>query len=121
MASDIRFGIMARGQYPAGDDVRARFDELIEQAKLAARLGYDCLAKSSHYSTYPMQEFQQIPLLARLSAETPELRLCAGVVLLALHKPLDVAERAYVSVAELSNCLDQQWLLRVFLNLAADV
>ncbi len=93
MASRIRFGFMARGQYPAGDDMRARFDELVEQAGLAARLGYDCLAKSSHYSAYPMQELQQIPLLARLSAETPELRLCAGVVLLALHKPLDVAEQ----------------------------
>ncbi len=93
MAVDIRFGIMVRGQYPAGDDMPARFAELVEQAKLAERLGYDCLAKSSHYSAHPMQEFQQIPLLARLSAETPGLRLCAGVVLLPLHKPLDVAEQ----------------------------
>ena len=93
MAVDIRFGILVRGQYPAGDDMPARFAELVVQAKLAERLGYDCLAKSSHYSAHPMQEFQQIPLLARLSAETPGLRLCAGVVLLPLHKPLDVAEQ----------------------------
>ena len=81
------------GRIPAGDDMLVRFGELVEQAKLAERLGYDCIAKSSHYSAHPMQEFQQIPLLARLSAETPELRLCAGVVLLPLHKPLDVAEQ----------------------------
>ena len=93
MAVDIRFGIMVRGQYPAGDDMPARFAELVEQAKLAERLGYDCIAKSSHYSAHPMQEFQQIPLLARLSAAAPELRLCAGIVLLPLHKPLDVAEQ----------------------------
>jgi len=93
MAVNIRFGIMARGQYLAGEDMPVRFSELVEQAKLAERLGYDCFAKSSHYSAHPMQEFQQIPLLARLSAETPDLRLCAGVVLLPLHKPLDVAEQ----------------------------
>ena len=93
MAVNIRFGIMARGQYLAGEDMQVRFGELVKQAKLAERLGYDCIAKSSHYSAHPMQEFQQIPLLARLSAETPDLRLCAGVVLLPLHKPLDVAEQ----------------------------
>ncbi len=93
MARDIRFGILARGQYPAGDDMQARLDELVAQARLAERLGYDCFAKSSHYSSHPMQEFQQIPLLARLSAETPGLRLCAGVLLLSLHKPLDIAEQ----------------------------
>ena len=93
MAGDIRFGIMARGQYPAGDDMRARFGELVEQARLAESLGYDCLAKSSHYSSHPMQEFQQIPLMARLSGEVPGLRLCAGIVLLPLHKPLDIAEQ----------------------------
>ena len=93
MAVNIRFGIMARGQYLADDDMPIRFGELVEQAKLAERLGYDCIAKSSHYSAHPMREFQQIPLLSRLSAETPNLRLCAGVVLLPLHKPLDVAEQ----------------------------
>ena len=81
MAANIRFGVMARGQYPAGDDMSVRFGELVEQAKLAERLGYDCIAKSSHYSAHPMQEIQQIPLLARLSAETPNLRLSAGSVL----------------------------------------
>ena len=85
MAANNRFGIMARGQYPAGDDMSVRFGELVEQAKLAERLGYDCIAKSSHYSAHPMQEIQQIPLLARLPAETPDLRQCAGVVLLPLH------------------------------------
>ena len=50
MAADIRFGIMVRGQYPAGDDMPVRFGELVQQAKLAERLGYDCIAKSSHYS-----------------------------------------------------------------------
>ena len=54
MTVNIRFGIMARGQYPAGDDMPVRFGELVEQAKLAERLGYDCIAKSSHYSAHPM-------------------------------------------------------------------
>ena len=40
-----------------------------------------------------MRAFQQLPMLARLSAETKSLRLNAGVVLLPLHKPLDLAEQ----------------------------
>ena len=33
------------------------------------------------------------PRLARLSAETTKLRLNAGIILLSLHKPLDIAEQ----------------------------
>ncbi|MFQ5895079.1 MAG: LLM class flavin-dependent oxidoreductase, partial [Nitrospinota bacterium] len=41
----------------------------------------------------PFQEFQQLPFLARLAAEAPGMRLVAGVVLLPLHNPVDVAEQ----------------------------
>ena len=91
--ANIRFGIICRGQYPAGDDMAARFDELVAHARLAERLGFDCFIKTSHYSAHPMQEFQQIPILARLTGEVARIRLCAGVVLLPLHKPLDIAEQ----------------------------
>ena len=93
MAREITFGYMSRGQYPLGDDMELRFDELLEQARMAERVGYDNYIKSSHYSGYPLMELQQIPLLARLSAEVPKMRLCAGIVLLPLHKPLDIAEQ----------------------------
>ena len=89
----MRFGIMMRGQFPAGEPVAERFQEMLEQARLAERLGYDSLAKGSHYSSHPLQDLQQIPFLARVAAEAPSLRLITGVLLLPLHKPLDVAEQ----------------------------
>jgi alkanesulfonate monooxygenase SsuD/methylene tetrahydromethanopterin reductase-like flavin-dependent oxidoreductase (luciferase family) len=59
---------------------------------LADKLGFDTLMKGSHYSAYPLLDFQQVPFLSRIMAEAPNLRLCAGIILLPLHKPLDVAE-----------------------------
>ncbi len=89
----MRFGIVLRGQFDANEDPQTGFRELIEQAQLAETLGFNSITKTSHYSTHPLQMLQQIPLLARLSGEAPGLRLNAGVVLVALHKPLDLAEQ----------------------------
>ncbi|MCH9671864.1 MAG: LLM class flavin-dependent oxidoreductase [Gammaproteobacteria bacterium] len=89
----MRFGLMIRGQYPQGDDMVARFDELLEQARLANTLGFDCITKGSHYAGAPLQDVQQLPFLARIAAEAPNCRLNAGLVLLPLHKPLDIAEQ----------------------------
>jgi alkanesulfonate monooxygenase SsuD/methylene tetrahydromethanopterin reductase-like flavin-dependent oxidoreductase (luciferase family) len=91
--STFRFGLMIRGQYPAGDDMVTRFEEVCATARLADELGFDCITKGSHYAATSLADFQQIPFLARIMAEAPRCRLNAGVVLLALHKPLDVAEQ----------------------------
>jgi alkanesulfonate monooxygenase SsuD/methylene tetrahydromethanopterin reductase-like flavin-dependent oxidoreductase (luciferase family) len=55
-------------------------------------LGYDCVAKGSHYSSHPFQYIQQIPYLTQVALVAPKLRLIPGVVLLPLHSPLHVAE-----------------------------
>ncbi len=89
----MQFGLMLRGQFPQGDDMTTRFGELMEQARLADKLGYACITKGSHYAGYPLQDIQQLPFLARVAAEAPNLRLNAGLVLLPLHKPLDIAEQ----------------------------
>ena len=89
----MQFGIMMRGQFPAGDNVADRFEEMLEQARRAERLGYDSITKGAHYSAHPLQDLQQVPFLARIAAEAPSLRLNTGVLLLPLHKPLDVAEQ----------------------------
>ncbi len=89
----MRFGIVLKAQFEAGEDPRTYFRELVEQAQLAEALGFDSITRTSHYSISPLQTLQQIPLLARLSGEAPGLRLNAGVVLVALHKPLDLAEQ----------------------------
>ena len=89
----MQFGIMMRGQFPAEDAVADRFQEMLEQARMAERLGYHSITKGAHYSTHPLQDLQQVPFLCRIAAEAPSLRLNTGVLLLPLHKPLDVAEQ----------------------------
>jgi len=88
----MRFGVMQRGVFEWDEDMPARFQELMEQARILNRLGYDSITKGSHFSTYPHRECMQIPYLCRVMAEAPEMRLNAGIVLLSLHNPLEVAE-----------------------------
>ncbi len=92
MAKKMQFGVMQRGVFPWDDDMRLRFDELMEQARVLDKLGYDSITTGSHFSTYPHREFMQVPYLCRVMAEAPRLRLNAGIVLLSLHNPLEVAE-----------------------------
>ncbi len=89
----MQFGIMMRGQFPKETNLAERFPEMLEQVRLVEALGYDSLTKGAHYSTYPLQDLQQVPFLCRVAAEAPKLRLNTGVLLLPLHKPLDVAEQ----------------------------
>jgi alkanesulfonate monooxygenase SsuD/methylene tetrahydromethanopterin reductase-like flavin-dependent oxidoreductase (luciferase family) len=84
---------MIRAQYPRHDDMVLRFDEICAVARLAGQLGFDCITKGMHYGASPLGDYQQIPFLARIMAEAPGCRLNAGVVLLSLHKPLDIAEQ----------------------------
>ena len=91
--SKMKYGIVMRTQYPQGEDMVRRTEDQMEQARLADKLGFDSLLKSQHLAGYPLQEFQQVPFLARAMAEAPNMRLLTGVMLLSLHKPLDIAEQ----------------------------
>lgn len=89
----MKYGFFIRGQYRRGEDMQARFAELCAQARLADALGFDLIATGMHYGSHPLQQYQQMPLLARLMVEAPRCRLLPGIVLLSLHKPLDIAEQ----------------------------
>ena len=89
----IQFGLMNRGQFPVGGNAVQHWREMLEQVRWAETIGFNSIMKGSHYSTHPLTEFQQVPFLSRIMDEAPSLRLIAGVVLLPLHKPLDIAEQ----------------------------
>ena len=91
--SELTFGLFIRGQYRAGDDMAERFEEVKAQVRLADQLGFADLLCGMHYAAAPFQQYQQFPLLARLMAETERMRIVTGIVLLSLHKPLDIAEQ----------------------------
>ncbi len=93
MSAKLDVCLAFRGQFAAGYDMRQAMAELLEQCRLAVRLGFAGIAKSQHYSSTPFQEIQQIPFLARAAAEAPGLDIVTGVSLLPLHKPLDLAEQ----------------------------
>jgi alkanesulfonate monooxygenase SsuD/methylene tetrahydromethanopterin reductase-like flavin-dependent oxidoreductase (luciferase family) len=89
----MELSLMIRGQHPQGEDMRARLADDLALARRAEALGFNAVVKGSHYSAHPLQSLQQIPFLAQVAALAPRLRLVAGLVLLPLHKPLDLAEQ----------------------------
>jgi alkanesulfonate monooxygenase SsuD/methylene tetrahydromethanopterin reductase-like flavin-dependent oxidoreductase (luciferase family) len=92
MTARFQFGLVVRGQAEQGEDISRRFQETLALVRLADRLGFDSITKTAHYSAYPFQMLQLVPMLARFAAEAPRLRLNAGVLLLPLLSPLHVAE-----------------------------
>jgi len=89
----MEFSLIIRGQHPQHDDMRERLRDDLELVRTAEALGFNAVVKGSHYSAHPFQSVQQIPFLAQVAAIAPRLRLVCGLVLLPLHKPLDLAEQ----------------------------
>ena len=85
--------MVLRGQYPTGDDMQVRLEDLSKQVKLAEKLGYWGVAVPSHFSGAPFQYFHQTSMLAYLAAQVRNLKLISAVNLLPLHKPMDIAEQ----------------------------
>jgi alkanesulfonate monooxygenase SsuD/methylene tetrahydromethanopterin reductase-like flavin-dependent oxidoreductase (luciferase family) len=92
MSGGFRLSLIVRGQHPVGDTVQHLADDL-DLVRAADRLGFDGVVKGSHYSAAPFQSVQQIPFLAYCAAIAPRLRIICGLVLVPLHKPLDLAEQ----------------------------
>ncbi len=90
--SAMQLSLIVRGQHPPGDIAGHLRDDL-ELVRRAEALGFDGVVKGSHYSGHPFEYLQQIPFLAYAAAIAPRLRLICGLVLLPLHKPLDIAEQ----------------------------
>ena len=90
----MRFGLFVSAQHPEEDNAAARFAEHIEQVRLARDLGFSSVFAGQHFLPAPFQMYQSVPLLARLAAETGDMRVGAGILLLPLLNPVEVAEHA---------------------------
>lgn len=90
----MRFGLFVSAQYPAGDDPAIRLAEHVEQVRLVRDAGFSSLFAGQHFLPAPFQMLQPVPLLARLAAESREMRVGAGILLLPLLNPVEVAEHA---------------------------
>ena len=89
----MQYSFFIRGQYPKGEDMAARFHDLAAEARLADSLGFSGICAGMHYAAHPLHMLAQIPFLCRIAAEAPNCRMIPGIVLLSLHKPLDIAEQ----------------------------
>jgi alkanesulfonate monooxygenase SsuD/methylene tetrahydromethanopterin reductase-like flavin-dependent oxidoreductase (luciferase family) len=88
----FKLSLIVRGQHPAGDPAGHLADDLA-LVRAADRLGFDGVVKGSHFSAHPFQSVQQIPFLSYCAAIAPRLRIICGLVLVPLHKPLELAEQ----------------------------
>jgi alkanesulfonate monooxygenase SsuD/methylene tetrahydromethanopterin reductase-like flavin-dependent oxidoreductase (luciferase family) len=89
----MRFGLALAVQHRPEDSQPARFQEHVEQVRLARAVGFDSVWASQHYLAAPNTYFQPIPTLARLAAEAEGMTLGTGVLLLPLLQPVDIAEQ----------------------------
>jgi alkanesulfonate monooxygenase SsuD/methylene tetrahydromethanopterin reductase-like flavin-dependent oxidoreductase (luciferase family) len=89
----MRFGLALSVQHPPGDAQAARFQEHVEQVRLARAVGFGSVWASQHFLSAPFTYFQPIPTLSRVAADAAGLTLGTSVLVLPLHHPLDVAEQ----------------------------
>jgi alkanesulfonate monooxygenase SsuD/methylene tetrahydromethanopterin reductase-like flavin-dependent oxidoreductase (luciferase family) len=89
----MKFGIGLSVQHRPEEPQSRRFQEHVEQVRLARSVGFASVWASQHYLSDPFTYFQPIPTLARIAAEADGMTLGTGVLLLPLHHPVDLAEQ----------------------------
>ena len=90
----MRFGLFVSAQHPAEADPVARLAEHLEQVRFVRDAGFHSVFAGQHFLPAPFQMLQPVPLLGRLAAETGDMRVGAGILLLPLLNPVEVAEQA---------------------------
>lgn len=84
------FGISIQASYPASKPRDGHFDAIRETAITARDLGFDFVTTGQIFQTSapPTYLLSPIPLLARLAADLPTMRIMTGVLLVPLAHPL---------------------------------
>ncbi|MHA6760925.1 LLM class flavin-dependent oxidoreductase [Streptacidiphilus sp. PAMC 29251] len=97
----VRVGLNLTLQYPHGEDPARALDDHLRLVDAVRAAGWDSVFVAQHYLSEGMAHLQPLPLLGRLAALSGGMRLGAGICLLALQNPVDVAE-AYATADILS-------------------
>jgi alkanesulfonate monooxygenase SsuD/methylene tetrahydromethanopterin reductase-like flavin-dependent oxidoreductase (luciferase family) len=90
----VRFGLILTNQHLPGEPLGERFQETIEQVRLARELGFDLVTFGQHFLLDEFQALQPAIAAARLAAEAGAMRVGITIYLLPLLNPVAVAEEA---------------------------
>lgn len=92
-AAPFTLSVLDNANTAVGQTVEDAFDEVINLAKVADRLGYKRFWMSEHHAMPGAATSSPQLMLARLMSETTRIRLGAGGVMLPNHAPLLIAEQ----------------------------
>ena len=84
-----------------------QIEEAAEVCRLARSLGFWAIYTPQHFIGYPNVWLQPMQVLARLAPEAQDIRLMTGILLLAYHNPVDIAEQT----ATLDNISNGRFIL----------
>jgi alkanesulfonate monooxygenase SsuD/methylene tetrahydromethanopterin reductase-like flavin-dependent oxidoreductase (luciferase family) len=111
----MRFGLFLLWQHRPDADPRRTASELLEQLRFV-RDDFDLVLSGQHFLSQPWQMAQTVPWLARIAAEAGEMRVGAGLLLVSLLNPVEVAE----NVATLDAITGGRFVLGVGLGYRAE-
>ena len=86
------FGIFLTNQQPVGVDQLRALDEQLHLLRTARDCGFTSVFAGQHYLSDGVSHIQPLPYLARLAADAGDMKVGVGILLLALHNPVAVAE-----------------------------
>jgi alkanesulfonate monooxygenase SsuD/methylene tetrahydromethanopterin reductase-like flavin-dependent oxidoreductase (luciferase family) len=89
----MKVGLFVTNQQTLDTDMVSALGDQITMVRLARDRGWDSLFSGQHYlNEGNNKQLQLVPFLARLAAETGEMTLGLGILLLNLHNPVYTAE-----------------------------
>src|SRR5215470_5790752 len=92
MEQKFRLSVLDQTPIRAGSDPSSALQESVRLARLTDRLGYTRYWLSEHHNTTTLAGSAPEILIARLAAETHQLRIGSGGIMLPNHSTLKVAE-----------------------------
>lgn len=89
----MKVGIYLTNQHSPGTDMVSALEEQLVMVRTARDWGWDAVASGQHYLSEGTCQLQLVPFLSRLAADAGQMTGIAGVLLLSLHNPVEVAEQ----------------------------
>ena len=89
---DVKIGLFLTNQHPVGADLVVGMDDQLRMVRAVRDRGWDSIWAGQHYLPDGMAMPQCVPFVSRITAECGSMEVGIGILLLALHNPLDVAE-----------------------------